>query len=475
MAKLKGHAVIELTDVKTGKKEHYEHNNLITNGAQKLLDYFTAWFGGTTLNSVILPIEQKLMCGIYLFDGTLTENVNNILLPDVASTKITGYAGNATSDGNDNKRGDFNISESGAITNGYKFVWDFGTDDANGDIACVALTNFIGGYHGYNINFRRIFNSQTNTGNSRANYKGYGGNAPQMSGLSNAWELANIVSYDGEIATTINKTSSSTIEIKRYRITQSKIKIGSIVSSATLLDTQTINYSDSNQNSTQTKFVDGGDGYYYGLYAASSYGTYNLSISKIDKTTLTYTAATVYALSFSGTNTYMPMIANITFGTQGATTDVIIKNGYIYAYYGKTSYSGSGTYGIIKIPLSNPTEWSKLTNTEKAFTLGSSETVFYFLKINGNVYTSLGVLGSDDSIVQYASDFSIEELNSYYGFTNICTNGETIIVQYHSNSSNIVSPCGMFMNIESVNNLDTPVTKTAAKTMKITYTLTYAE
>lgn len=479
MAQLKGHAVIELTDVNTGEVERVEHDNLITNGAQKLLDHFISAYGRSA-NSAILPIEERLLCGIYLFDDTLTESADNVLLPDVANTKLTGYAGNATSDGNDNKRGDFNSAESEALVNGYKFVWDFGTDDANGTIASLALTNYIGGFHGYNINFRLAGSSlQSNTGNGRSSYKGFGINHTLYTYPGNAtlgnYNLTNIASYDGDILTTINKTSSTNITIKKYRIANKTVRMGYYVGSAELIETRDITYSDSNQNSTNTRFLDGGDGYYYGLYAGSTAGTWSLSISKINKSTLAYTAATVYSISASALGVRFPALGAITGFTANAYTDAVIRNGYVYVYYGITQYTGNGTYGIAKFPLSDPTAISKVPNTEKAFTtLGSNETVFYFLLVNGNIYTSVGVIGSDDSVVAYSDDFDSSYGSSYWGYLPIVTNGEHIIAGTHSNNGGETYFYGMFMNLESINNLDSAVTKTSAKTMKITYTLTYA-
>ena len=42
-------------------------------------------------------------------------------------------------------RGSMNQTESKKIDNGYRFVWDFTTSQANGTISCVALTHKFGG------------------------------------------------------------------------------------------------------------------------------------------------------------------------------------------------------------------------------------------------------------------------------------------------------------------------------------------
>ena len=478
MAKLKGHAVIELTDVNTGEVERVEHDNLITNGAGELLSSFSELYNWSQTNTSLLPIEARLLCGIYLFDNALTESASNTQLPDIADAKLTGYAGNATSDGNDNKRGDFNSAESEALVNGYKFVWDFGTDDANGTIASLALTNYVAGYHGYNLDFRMMYSgSQTYTGNNRGNYKGLGQSPTQVGNVTNTYQLINVVSYENDIVTTIDKISSSQIAVRKYRLPLRALKTGDLINSLQLIDETLISYTDSNQSSTQTRFVDGGDGYYYGVYATNTSSTTNFSVSKIDKTTLTYTAATVYQVDVrrDGGSFYLPLIGAVTGSSAYYSTSVVAMNGYFYTYYGLNNPSGTGTYGIIKFPISNPTNWAKVPNTEKYFQMYSNENPFLLVKYNGNIFTSTCVIGSDETVVSANADFEPTQSYSYYGYGAAVTNGKNLIMNRTESSSNLTSYFIPLLSVlESINNLMTPVIKTASKTMKITYTLTEA-
>lgn len=124
----------------------------------------------------MLPLAECAISGLYIFDNPLVEDMDNIWLPNIDTAKLTGYAGRAVSDGVDNRRGDYNFNESGVIENGYKFVWDFGTDDANGEIAALSLTHAIAGFHGYHYNpYMAVRNSiGTGTGSRYDNYKGAG-------------------------------------------------------------------------------------------------------------------------------------------------------------------------------------------------------------------------------------------------------------------------------------------------------------
>ena len=75
-----------------------------------------------------------------LFGNEQAEDANNWLPEGIP----LGYAGEAYS-GTDTKRGTLNETETGAITNGYNWVWDFATDKANGLIKAVSLCPQDGG------------------------------------------------------------------------------------------------------------------------------------------------------------------------------------------------------------------------------------------------------------------------------------------------------------------------------------------
>ena len=85
--------------------------------------------------SKILPISQW-------FSGCLlTDNVNDPSAMMIAGdSNITAQAGNNAYEGTNTKRGSFNSTESGEITNGYRFVWDWLTSQGNGVIESVCLT-----------------------------------------------------------------------------------------------------------------------------------------------------------------------------------------------------------------------------------------------------------------------------------------------------------------------------------------------
>ena len=150
--KLKGHTTIELTDVNTGKKEVHEDDNLITNAIQKILGYNGVMYNilsgdslfdiDTTNGTYFSPIK-KLTGGLMLFDTQIEENVETVREP--AGISLVGCASGISYNGSNVMAGSYNKQESGKVDRGYKHVWDFGTSQANGQIACACLTTMAGG------------------------------------------------------------------------------------------------------------------------------------------------------------------------------------------------------------------------------------------------------------------------------------------------------------------------------------------
>lgn len=161
---IKGHAVIELKDETTGKIWRTEHDNMITNGLKYAL---TPWLGkfsyantGTNSDFQVMITESKesrksnnrsvmnhLLGGIFLFQNPLAEDVDNIAFPN--DNPLTGKASWDAYSGMDTSRGSYNDAESGMQDDGsYKHVWNFNTQQANGQISALSLTTYMGGICG---------------------------------------------------------------------------------------------------------------------------------------------------------------------------------------------------------------------------------------------------------------------------------------------------------------------------------------
>ena len=150
--KLKGTMVIELTDGNTGDVETITEENMVTNAVNHILGLnpmgiFYAGSGAyddhLQWDQVLLPICPNMIGGILLYSSTLTEDVENIF-PSSAVLPVA-YASNDVNATADTARGSLNLTESKALEDGYRFIWEFTPSQGNGTIAAVALTSALGG------------------------------------------------------------------------------------------------------------------------------------------------------------------------------------------------------------------------------------------------------------------------------------------------------------------------------------------
>ena len=145
---LKGRTRIELTNVETGEVEVHEDNNMVTNALSKLLGNY-GWFANNALSYAIAGssddgVIKKLTCGLMLFDSEIEENPDIINAP--AGVSVVGCGSATAYNGANIMAGSYNETESGWTDDGgYKHVWDFSTSQANGEIACASLTTNAGG------------------------------------------------------------------------------------------------------------------------------------------------------------------------------------------------------------------------------------------------------------------------------------------------------------------------------------------
>lgn len=147
---VKGKTTFELTDVNTGEVEVIEDSNMITNGLQEFLRTY-GYFGCDILSNNAVRTNSlwvNFLGGLFLFDTALDEDVNNTFMP--AGVKMIGNGSkDVANSGAVTELGSYNATESGLQSDGsIKFVYEFNTAQANGNIACACLTSKVGGYIG---------------------------------------------------------------------------------------------------------------------------------------------------------------------------------------------------------------------------------------------------------------------------------------------------------------------------------------
>lgn len=157
---MKGKVKIQLYD-KDGKlKKEVNGDNIITNAVNSIINpnvpnYFECYTPvGSRMNPLTqyTPIANNTIGGILLFNSDREEDVNHVLPNDVDMLSYIGSAGGVFTSISDKVKGTLNVNETTAITNGYRFVWDFGQGSAF-DLKSLSLTSLDGGNCSLNFDF----------------------------------------------------------------------------------------------------------------------------------------------------------------------------------------------------------------------------------------------------------------------------------------------------------------------------------
>lgn len=146
----KGTTKIELTDVNTGRVETFQDSNMVTNALQDIMKPLGLSKRPNRFLNEFVPYYAKLLGGILCFDTQIPENADNYFPP--AGAGLTGCAAYGEQNNTKNTcRGGFNQTESEVnLKDRYvKYVYDFATSQANGTIASVCLTHKHGGFTSY--------------------------------------------------------------------------------------------------------------------------------------------------------------------------------------------------------------------------------------------------------------------------------------------------------------------------------------
>lgn len=158
---LKGYAKIELTNVHTGEKEVVEKHNIVTNAIQDMLKQYGCYspavfyenkFTNQGGNNIPYMNFNILSCygGIIAWDGTIEESKDNYKLKPYGVNAGAHAAVNVQNTTVDKLLGSYNSSESKIGETSAKFVYDFATNQGNGVISCITLVSQWLGYMGFN-------------------------------------------------------------------------------------------------------------------------------------------------------------------------------------------------------------------------------------------------------------------------------------------------------------------------------------
>ena len=450
---LKGHSKIELFDAKSRKRVHVqEKDNMVTNALSKV---YSCGIDG--FSYLPFPMVGNTLGGILLFPNTLTEDANNIYAP--STNYPVGYASNDVNSGANIYRGSMNQTESGVIDNGYKFVWDFSTSQANGTISALSLTHKNGGANYYgsidSTTIDTIFPSIAHRQSSEDN---------SMVKLLNMMCIVEIDATNNIVYSIVPDYGTGKLTIKKFVANISSVHLNkdilyNIVSEDTVITPSVFLFTGVYGSVFNYSFLDGKDGYWCGFEGdGNTSGNASIVWIKIKKSDYTFTEGTwtltnIHAYPLG----YYASLGNSSYTKRNQYC--ALRNGYLY-FFNKEVVSGSSlSNGIYKLNISNTADISLIQSSAN---LSAGEMV----NINDIIICNKCIVDGNNIIHQTGGTIELNGcqlcMSGVYGLRTSCfSNGANFTNQYLR-----LIP----QYLATINNI-APVTKTADKTMKITYTV----
>lgn len=514
---LKGKTTIQLFDAKTGElTDEVTKDNLVTNavrnalgGAFNQLASGNMWaYGMVNINNLYsLPTSknfaQAMYGGVLVFSKSITEDADHCL-PSIEEIKsFIGCANQSASNTGNSFRGSINSGESEIGKDYVKFVWDFNTDQCNGDIASICLTSDCGGAVGYGCDAKaaslkgmslRDFYSNSFWDASKEAGLSYNTNGALVKAKgwdSNDGKCAYI---DGDYLHVIYRGSDNKQNISKV-LSKAKFGLGLVdgfnygnITSSEVIDTGIAVYNDIPYTSKDHGFCQDGDGSYSEFklikYSGNGVATrVTIPASNINSAITAYFGATGNRNCLNG-------------------MDKIVHNDKLYIVTGQLNFADlttkpnklrvwvvnfDGTYTFKDISLTSKLV-TMLAGTDRkgGYTdsgLGGMLRCYrgslcYIAPNGDNGYAWF--LLDDDGTMQ-TNAFMID--NNIRLYSNYCLDDNTDLIpnpyielNMHSKGSDLslYVPVLVSAYLGTINNQETVLTKTADKTMKIIYTLTQA-
>ena len=510
---LKGVCNIEVRNEDGSLAQKTTDDNMITNFISNLInpdyDFFKGLFDKNVMkfDYALYPLIDKVIGGVFLFGDTLPED------PDyrVPKAPLIGHA-SSTYQYNLPTVGLFNKNESTVLSDtegnikGFKYVWDFATDKANGTIKCVSLTTGKAGSKGYKYsNDSKIGNTlftmpsidttggsyyyfyplnyfETSTGEFLFSSDSktepgssiwYNSNSYDVIYLNDANSSILIANLEMDVYIFIEKITNNCITFARCRL---KKDIGlyekrnniykrvSVIEEKTVEFDKTIFKTIGSENPrkiaskiyTDDKFIyisgnDDGDMYIY----------------KLDPKTLTVIETQIFSTEIKGVGYHYSASDNYQ-KYQGC----VKYNGYLYTTRMWDSKDGSDNpwrHDLIKIDITDTNKFYTIM-TLGIYRSGTYSTHYLYFSI----YDGLLFFNYQSNDKSYYCDQN-GILNYFDGpipidFINLKF---PYVIGKSSNTSNNYISYGVYnQGLITIDNLSTPIIKNSTQTMKITYEIT---
>lgn len=466
---LKGKTELILTDVHTGKQKKVLEHNMVTNA---LNDIFRQ--EGYTkdpdimYNSIGQPLCTSLLGGILLFDQALEEDAKKYFAP--AGTHLTACGAYGEKNTVSSLlRGDYNSEESEIDLDAktVKYVYDFPTSKGNGTIASVCLTSKNGGYDSYGA----PDNNPTTASGQYANgmFLTVGGNRFVSAGneIPVCIDPANDVVYDVLLNTNPEDTrfyNGVTIRkrragLKYVTILRSMYDAREIIEEITLPIDKIWAYCSVNFDlETNAIYIVGANS--QTIKSNDEFYVYQIPI---------------------GTLKASKSIVTNTSGNDLFVDRAYVYNGYVYIH---SSAVYSGPFQFSKINIASSGDIANIPYSAYRADYFSPNNIFsregnlYFpYKCSStNGYDNYAVLDTTSNTVYYTNcRADVYKYTGSYRIVPLIGN-DVVYYRYARVNSAEVGDFRIRSNyLATINNLSTPITKTAAQTMKVIYTIAEGE
>ena len=517
---IKGKVKIELKDIHTSKTEKIEHDNLVTNAISKYCSsngFFRppAYYSGFTKNN---SLAEDFFGGLFLWESQLDSNADSYALPQ--DNNCVGYASyNISNSGINTHLGSYNVTESGwKDSNTYEHVFDFSSQQANGTISALSLTNFSAGLMGLNtptslydssisldgstVQFGEVLNyADDNINKAPQRIPIPTGTVPVAIKDDTLYCLVpdNLMIYTDSDTTKFIANNGKKLLLDRYKICLNTIGVKDYPGSCTYKDTLEITVDSLNTSkipTTTNKSFFGGcnysDGYLYMTFVYPDFSSQVVKINLTDNSITLVNIPTVQKNTSQNMNTFEFIQYNSTIKkcVQAIRRCFGIFNNTLICI--DTEQTGSA--GSYYIRLDTPEQMEDLTDSEGNYLASSSSN---WDRILYDTQSKICIIDVDDSLYMVDTRSNImkfSKLNikrgdpgkynesefgglSSRGYSNnsvFINSDDSIYRILVSRSRN--TPYGMTQVsspfiLATKNTLDSPVVKTSSQTMKITYSL----
>ena len=416
-----GHVCLEFRSAKTGIRERIEHDNDFTEGIDKFLTCGGRFNNAPWANSDWRAAERymTLTGGVFLFDKAIQKVNNKYPTTMPAGTKMTANGSYGVSNSTTvTEMGSFNTNESSFTKNSLTYVYDWSTQQGNGDIGSVCLTSNVGGYIGYGNSTSNLAHSVKKQLTDLQSYSNYYGSSTAT------------IDYDNEFIVYILSNTDTDMTLRLLDIDLTEVSLFDY-----FLTQRTVQFPSALTGSTPIVFV-GAPGEIVVFRSdiptgASSFtfGIYNIANDSWNVHTLPY--AGTYSLSNLSYYFYF------------------VKDGFYFKGFNndpRLFYWWSDLNNPVAVNLGDYPR-----NVSDGIVIGSNGVVID--RVNKTNY----VCNANMTNLQYCHTLSYSQDNHIFG-----------IEEVYSNSVAFHNP----LYLATVANLDNVATKTSGQTMKLIYTVT---